>query len=411
MKIVSITMVKNEVDIIESFIRYNLNIFDEMIILDNCSSDETPLIINKLIDENLPIVLLKDSNRDYIQSFKLNMLLDKAFNEHNADIVCALDADEFLISTDNTNPRDILETLDLNEYYLAKWNTYVPTEKDSYDFFVPKRITHVRDENLEHLYKVIVTKGVYYNFSPRLEMGSHDLTFPNGETPQKNRALNLRVAHFPIRSSEQCMSKVIVGWPSRISTNTEYNVWSWHWKKIFDKLKTNPFITREDLKEFAKYYSLRFDGDVKIVNQPINLDFCKDINIRHYRNFNYLRNVLENFEEFAKQIVSFKRVLNKNNFSRFKQDYDIIRDSQLFDEEWYLKKYSLEEDVDPIAHYLITWRENMNDPAEFFSTEYYFKTHEDVADAGVNPFVHYIQYGKKENRKIAPSKSENIGFQ
>lgn len=407
MKIVSITMVKNEVDIIESFIRYNLNIFDEMIILDNCSSDETPLIINKLIDENLPIVLLNDSNRDYIQTFKLNLLLDKAFNEHNADIVCALDCDEFLISTDNTNPRDILETLDLNEYYLAKWNTYVPTENDSWDLFIPKRITHIRDENLESFYKVIVTKEVYYNFSPKIEMGSHDLTFTNGVTPQKNMNLNLRIAHFPIRSIEQCMSKVIVNWPSRISTNTEYKPWSWHWKKIFDKLKTNQFITQEDLKEFAKYYALRFEGDVKIVNHPINLDFCKDINIKYYRRFNYLRNVLENFEAFAKQIVSFKRVLNKNNLSRFKQDYDIINDSQLFDEEWYLKNYALEKDVDCIAHYLITWRENMNDPARFFSTEYYFKTHVDVANAGMNPFVHYIKYGKKENRKITPSKFEN----
>ena len=64
MKVVSITMVKNEVDIIESFIRYHLNIVDEMIILDNCSSDETPLIISKLIDEGLPIRLLDDSNNN-----------------------------------------------------------------------------------------------------------------------------------------------------------------------------------------------------------------------------------------------------------------------------------------------------------------------------------------------------------
>ena len=34
-KIFSISMVKNEMDIIESFVRYNANIFDGMIILDN----------------------------------------------------------------------------------------------------------------------------------------------------------------------------------------------------------------------------------------------------------------------------------------------------------------------------------------------------------------------------------------
>lgn len=54
MKIVSITMIK--VKIIESFILYQLNIADEMIILDNHSSDETPKIIKKLISERLLII-------------------------------------------------------------------------------------------------------------------------------------------------------------------------------------------------------------------------------------------------------------------------------------------------------------------------------------------------------------------
>ncbi|RBQ23405.1 hypothetical protein ALNOE001_09860 [Candidatus Methanobinarius endosymbioticus] len=46
MKIVSITMVKNESDMIESFVRYGLNIFDEMIFLDNGSSDNTLDMLN-----------------------------------------------------------------------------------------------------------------------------------------------------------------------------------------------------------------------------------------------------------------------------------------------------------------------------------------------------------------------------
>ena len=62
MKITSITMVKNEMDIIESFIRYNINIVDEMIILDNGSTDYTLDILNNLIKEGLNIVLLHDDD-------------------------------------------------------------------------------------------------------------------------------------------------------------------------------------------------------------------------------------------------------------------------------------------------------------------------------------------------------------
>ena len=44
-KIFSISMVKNEMDIIESFVRYNANILDGMIILDNKSTDDTVKIL------------------------------------------------------------------------------------------------------------------------------------------------------------------------------------------------------------------------------------------------------------------------------------------------------------------------------------------------------------------------------
>ena len=47
-QIFSISMVKNEMDVIESFVRYNLNILDGMIILDNGSTDDTLKILKLL---------------------------------------------------------------------------------------------------------------------------------------------------------------------------------------------------------------------------------------------------------------------------------------------------------------------------------------------------------------------------
>ncbi|MEE0942222.1 MAG: glycosyltransferase [Methanobrevibacter sp.] len=409
MKVVSITMVKNEVDIIESFVRYHLNIVDEMIILDNCSSDETPVIITKLIDEGLPIIFITDSDSNYNQSFKMNLLMEKAFNEYGADIVCVLDVDEFLISCENTNPREILNNLDLDGYYLAKWITYIPTEKDSNDLFIPKRITHVRDENLESFFKVIVTKGIFNKYSPKLEMGNHNLSFPKSNNPPKNSQLPLKIAHFPIRSIEQCISKVSVGWPNLVSINTQNKSWGWHWRNIFEKIKSNKNIDFEDLENFAKYYALEdFSDEIKIITQPINLDFCNNIEIKYHFNYNYLRNILDGYEYSSKQLMSFKRLIKGNALTILNSDYEVIKNSKLFDEEWYRDTYGLEDDVNPIVHYLITWREDLNDPADFFSTEFYLKTHVDVDKAGMNPFVHYIRYGKNENRKISPSKLNDI---
>ena len=51
MKIVSFTMVNNESEIIESFIRYNYNFVDEIIIIDNGWTYITITILIKLINE------------------------------------------------------------------------------------------------------------------------------------------------------------------------------------------------------------------------------------------------------------------------------------------------------------------------------------------------------------------------
>ena len=48
MNIVSFTMVNNESEIIESFVRYNYNFVDQMVIIDNGCTDNTIEIINNL---------------------------------------------------------------------------------------------------------------------------------------------------------------------------------------------------------------------------------------------------------------------------------------------------------------------------------------------------------------------------
>ena len=150
-------MVKNEMDIIESFVRYNINIFDGMIILDNGSTDDTLEILKLLKSEGLSLFLLEDGDREYDQAAKMNQLLLKAVNEFNADIIVPLDADEFLVSAIKGNPRKIMEKIDDTSYFQIKWKTYIPDfEKNENKTFIPSKITFVRDESLEEFYKVII---------------------------------------------------------------------------------------------------------------------------------------------------------------------------------------------------------------------------------------------------------------
>ena len=69
-----------------------------------------------------------------------------------------------------------------------------------------------------------------------------------------------------------------------------------------------------------------------------------------------------------------------------------------FDAGFYLETNPDVEAADPLRHFLTTgWREN-RDPNPRFSLKEYLETYPDIAQAGINPFVHFIRAGRAEGR-------------
>lgn len=82
-----------------------------------------------------------------------------------------------------------------------------------------------------------------------------------------------------------------------------------------------------------------------------------------------------------------------------KEQYQTI--IPFFDEDFYLFNYPELSSYpgELAAHYIIAgWQEGKN-PTPNFSTTYYLQMNADVADAVMNPFYHYIRWGKYEGRK------------
>ncbi|WJI08600.1 glycosyltransferase family 2 protein [Methanobacterium sp. CWC-01] len=298
-KIISIGMVKNEVDIIESYVRYNLNIVDGMVILDNGSTDNTLKILKELQNEGLALYILEDTDRKYEQAIKMNQLLLKAVNEFNADVVVPLDADEFLMSSEGGNPRKILENIEPNTYYLAKWKSYVPMFDGNEDEkFIPLKITKCRDDIFEEYYKVILPKELVFEYDVELTFGNHDLMYDPTYEEVINSVINpdLRIAHFPIRSKEQTISKIAVGWIYSLYRTVRVGDQSFHWKVIFDELKENE-ISNEDITNIAKQFALTNEKNVTAHEDPLDLTFCSDIEIS-YSNYTVqpIANILNSCE-------------------------------------------------------------------------------------------------------------------
>lgn len=79
-----------------------------------------------------------------------------------------------------------------------------------------------------------------------------------------------------------------------------------------------------------------------------------------------------------------------------------LRDSKLFNEKWYLNNYLDVADagVNPIEHYLqYGWSEGRN-PSELFNTVAYLQDNPDVANSKMCPLLHYLDFGYAEGRSI-----------
>lgn len=259
------------------------------------------------------------------------MFIKKAIKEYGADIVCPLDADEF-ISSEIGNPREIIEKIDENLYYKVLWETYVVTADDDTEIkFIPSRMTNKREDKYETLHKVIIPKNIVNNFDVYLAMGNHDLIFKNPQEKITPSILSdLRIAHFPLRSIEQCMSKILVGWPNLIKKNKENNNWGYHWKSFFGKIKQKGSIDFEDLEFFSKNYSLReYPEDIKITHKRMNIDFCEGLEIKYDYDYNYLRNILDNYVYFIEEFLSSQKEISelKKKNEAYKKEIDLLKSS------------------------------------------------------------------------------------
>lgn len=87
----------------------------------------------------------------------------------------------------------------------------------------------------------------------------------------------------------------------------------------------------------------------------------------------------------------------------------LLRDSGLFNEEWYLRRYPdvARAGIDPVKHYLKHGVAEARNPSPDFDTQCYLAANPDVVASGMNPLVHYLSYGKKEGRK--PMKAIDLG--
>lgn len=326
-------MVKNEIDIIETFIRYHISILDGMVILDNGSTDGTVEIINNLINEGLPIYLLFDDNPSFDQSAMTTKMLYATLDRFHPDYILPIDVDEFLITDSRRVIRSELENqLRPGSLFFASWITYVPTEADNtYELNPLKRITHRRD--IQHNYdeKVFIPADIALKEPITIRQGNHDIDCVQSKNIQRVKLKHINLAHIPIRSENQAKSKYLVGWLANLARDRQI-LFDWYY--YYNILKEGRRLTGNNLKDMA----LKYD----VPNKRINISLVKDpIYLPNSQSFE-LKYTPQDDTQYFKNVLNYTETLARK-YSNLIKGVEIYADSSYDDQliQQVMKDYML----------------------------------------------------------------------
>lgn len=308
MQVVTLSWVRNESDIIETFVRFHCSIVDKMVIIDHRSNDDTLDILNQLKRENLPIEVRSNRSNRHCQAEMISKLLKEFSNEF--DWLIPLDADEFVVS--DFNLKQILNSLAIDKQYFLHWHNYSLTNGDISEINVLKRMTH-RAETIHNQHKVIIHRSmadIGY-----VKEGSHEIYSKRTNVPFTYQFMkNVSLAHFPIRSFQQIYQKVFSGWLSQVANHEsmpgKHLPENTHWKKIFDKC----LVEDVDLEEISKFYS---GDEPKLIFDPVKLPPQAEI-LKYPSRYKKtrLQALADAAEDMAKALNKSNQIISKHRKNR-----------------------------------------------------------------------------------------------
>lgn len=279
MKLWGVSMVRNEADVVEAFVRHNLAFLDGLAILDHHSIDSTPQILGRLKLEGLPVFRLQDSEAAFFQGSRITALARETFERTGADYVFPLDADEFIRADSREGLEAALSGLPEGVYGRYPWRSYVPTAFDRP--FGPHCLQwRLREERIQR-FKLILPRSFARRPEHMVSEGSHWVADMRSGQPAGHHELaaaRLCLAHCPVRSRAQLESKVRLGWEALRAAGGPGAEKAYHWRDIYDDLAAGVVLGEARLRLIASNYAVpreQWRDDLELAHDPVALRDAK----------------------------------------------------------------------------------------------------------------------------------------
>lgn len=255
---VCLTMVKNEQDIIEPFLRHNRPYFDAMIVLDNGSTDRTRNIALDVAREIGSIFVSDIRTTVYDQGKIMSRAAAFVQSAFFADFMFFLDADEFLIGASPEDLHRRLQELRVGTAARLQWRTYLPDPKGDANAAqdVLKTITWRRAVERPAHSKVALRLGGQLDPRIRIAQGAHNAINHFGRHIRTTEIEGVCIAHLPVRSKAQLLAKGVNGWRANLARANRHPAEALQWKRLHDiYFDVDQPLSAEDIAHEALIYA------------------------------------------------------------------------------------------------------------------------------------------------------------
>lgn len=239
MRLVAVSRILNEADIVEAFVRHTGALVDHHVLLDNGSTDATLGILEALRAEGLSLEVHHTAAVAFAESAQNNFLFGVAAGVCGADWVLPLDADEFIDA--RALPGGLRPALGPGapDALKVRVREYVPgPEDDATELLVPSRITRARaaTDNLK-----VIARGRLLAQGGDLQPGGHGIRIGGHDVPWEILEGAI-YGHFATRSPWQWITKFTIGWSKVLAAGPRAvgQGHSEHYRDPFRILRTAP---------------------------------------------------------------------------------------------------------------------------------------------------------------------------
>ncbi len=256
---VSISMVRNEQDIIEPFLRHHAALVDVMVVLDNRSSDATRQIMVSVARALGNIVIADVPDAGYNQSEIMTRALQHVQGAALAEYVFFLDGDEFLPFVDRAALSRHLAGVPKGGVGLMPWSTFLP-DPDLPEEVEPeplRRMTFRRKVEAPLYYKAVYRAHGGLDAGVTVEQGNHHLRDAFCKALPSVVLADVPLRHFPLRSTEQLAAKGVVGWLANQerAAGPSQDTAAYQWKRLHDLVQDGKRPDRAELAAEALRYA------------------------------------------------------------------------------------------------------------------------------------------------------------